>query len=224
MANNEEYEIGIIENESDAHLCAKLIAQEFALHNPLSVYDQLTAEQLFDEWLWPLILDVFNQKLSFFVRHRSTNQFVAAIIASDLFLYCKKHPYDPSGPASNIPSADLFDEMRDRFVTHDLGQELKPNMVLCISAGATRIEHAGKGVASQLRSRLLDYARDTKGFQYAFIQTTNAATRHIYIKKMNGQEKTILDPATWIWKKGDGVTCPAKDYKGEPVVNILVKF
>jgi hypothetical protein len=225
MTSNDEYEIAIIENETDARLCTKLIAEEFALSNPLSVFNQSTPEQLYDTWLWPLMLDVLDEKLSFLVRHRPTNEIVAAIIASDLFLLCEKHPYDASSPPSNGPMADLFDEMRDRFVHHDLQQKLKLNMVLCISAGVTQSKHSGKGLAAQLRIHVCNYARDTKGFQYAFIQTTNAATRHIYVKKMNGKEMTILDPATWLWKKkGDGLLRPVKDYKGEPIVNILVKL
>jgi GNAT superfamily N-acetyltransferase len=225
MASNDEYEIAIIENETDARLCAKLIAEEFALYNPLSVFNHSTAEKLYNSWFWPLMNDVLDETLSFLVRHRPTNEIVAAIIASDLFLFREKHPYDAAGPASNDPMVDLFDEMDDRFVHHDFHEELKPNMVLCISDGATQAKHSGKGVATQLRAHVCDHARDTKGFQYASIQTAHAATRHIYVKKMNGKEMTILDPATWLWKKkGDGLSRPVKDYKGEPIVNILVKL
>jgi hypothetical protein len=224
-SSNDEYEIAIIENETDARLCTELIAEEFALSNPLSVFDQSTAEHLYDTWLWPLMIDVLDEKLSFLVRHRPTNEIVAAIIASDLFLLCEKYPYDASSPASNNPMVDLFDDMRDRFVHHDLNQKLKLNMVLCISAGATQSKHSGKGVAAQLRARVCDYARNTKGFEYAFIQTVHPATRHIYVNKMNGKEMTILHPATWLWKKkDDGLSRPIKDYKGEPIVNILLKL
>ncbi|CAF2868304.1 unnamed protein product [Rotaria sp. Silwood2] len=225
MASYDEYEIVLIENETDARLCAKLIAEEFALHNSLAIFNQQTVEYLFDKWLWPLMIDVLDQKLSFFVRHHPTNEVVAATIASDLFLLCEKHPYDASSPASNDPMVDLFQEMRNRFVHHDFDQKLQPNMVLCISAGATKSKHSGKSLAAQLRTHICDHARDTKGFQYAFIQTTNPATRHIYVKKMNGKETSILDPATWLWKKkNDGLSRPAKDYRGEPIVNILVKL
>jgi hypothetical protein len=42
---------------------------------------------------------------------------------------------------------------------------------------------------------------------------------------MNGKEMTTLNPANWLWrKKGDGLSRPVKDYKGEPIVNILVKL
>ncbi|CAF1048866.1 unnamed protein product [Rotaria sordida] len=225
MASNNEYEIALIDNETDARLCAKLIAEEFALHNPLSIFNQVTAEHLFDKWLWPLMIDVLDEKLSFLVRYRPTNEIIAATIANDLYLVCEKYPYDPFSPASIDPMVDLFEEIRDRFVHHDFDQKLQANMVLCISAGATRSQHSGKSLGIQLRTRICDHARNTKGFQYAFIKTNNPATRHIYVKKMNGKEMSILDPATWVWKKkGDGLSCPVKDYKGEPIVNVLVKL
>lgn len=224
-SGDDEYDILLIENETDARLCAKLIAEEFALSNPLSVFRQATPQQLDDEWLWPLMKDVLNEKLSFIVRHRPTNKIVAAIIACDLFFLCEKHPYNVSDPASDNPLADLFDDMRDRFVNHDFHQKLRPNLVLCIAAGATQSQHSGKGVAAQLRTRVCNYARDVKGFEYAFIQTAHPATRHIYTKKLNGKEMTKLDPATWVWQKsGDGLSCPIQGYKGEPIINILVKL
>ncbi|CAF4111886.1 unnamed protein product [Rotaria sordida] len=226
MASNDEYEIALIENENDARLCAKLLAEEFASHNPLSTFHQTTAEQSFDQWVWPFMIDAFNEKLSFFVRHRPTNEIIAAIIASDLYLYCKKHPYDASSPATHDPIMNLISEMIDQFVHHDFDQELKPNMVLFIMAGATRSEHVCKGVGAQLRTYICNYARDTKGFQYAFVQTSNPATRNIYIKKMNGKEMRVVDPATWLWKNDNDndSSCPLKDYKDEPIVNILVNL
>jgi hypothetical protein len=225
MASNDEYEIGIIENETDARLCTKLICDEFALHNKMSIFTHFTGERLFDEWLWPLMMEVLHEKLSFFVRHRPTNEIIAAIIASDLFIICEKHQYDASGPAADDPVDDLYDEMRDQFIYYDFGQKIKPNMVLYITAGATLTKHTGKGVASLLRNHLCNHARDVKGFQYAFIQTSNAATRHIYVNKMNGKELRTVDPATWLWeKKDDGLSHPLKDYKGEQFVNILVKL
>jgi hypothetical protein len=147
------------------------------------------------------------------------------IIAGDLFLSCEKHPYDASSPASASPWTDLFAEMVDQFVHRDLGQKLKPNMVLAISIVATQSKHTGKGIATQFSTRICDYARDTKGFQYVFVQTTNPATRFIFVNKMNGKEMTILDPASWLWKKkDDGSSRPFKDYKGEPIVNILIQL
>jgi hypothetical protein len=225
MNSNNEYEIGIIENETDALLCSRLIVEELALHNPLLAFNQITSEQLFNKRLWPLMMDVLNENSSFFVRHRLINEIVVAIIASDLFLYCEKHPYHSSNAISNNPMEDLFDEMRNRFVYHDLDQKLKPNMVLRIAAGATQSQHSGKGLASKLHQYLCDYARDNKGFQYAFIQTIHPATRHIYINKMNGKEMTTIRPENWLWnKKGNGLLCPFKDYRSGPIVNILLKL
>ena len=225
MAINSNYEICLIENETDARICIKLISEEFALHNSLVAFYKITAEEFFNQCLWPLMMDVMNEKLSFFVRHRPTNEIVAAIVASDLFLLCEKHPYDASDPSSTNPVTDLYDEMRDQFLHHDFNQKLKLNMVFRIAAGATKFEHLGKGLAAHLRVHLCNYARDAKGFQYVFIQTSNPATRHIYIDKMNGKELTVIHPGNWIWKKkGDGLSRPLKDYRGEPIVNILVEL
>jgi hypothetical protein len=225
MSTNDEYEMAIIENETDARICAKLIAEEFALHNPVEVFYQRTAETMLDGWIWPLVTEKLDQKLSFLIRHRSTKEIVAVIIASDLFLNCEKHPYDASTPASASPWTDFFTEMRDQFVHHDLQQKLKPNMVLEISVVATQSKHTGKGIATQFSTRVCDYARDTKGFQYAFAQTNNPATRYIFVNKMNGKEMTIVDPASWLWKKkDDGSSRPFNDYKGEPIVNILIQL
>lgn len=221
--SNDEYEIQLIENEIDARLCTQLIAEEFALSNPLSVFNRSTAQELYDTWLWPSMKEALDQKLSFLVRHRPTNEIVAGMIGKDLFLSCEKHPYDASGPASDNPLTDLFDEMCDQFVQHDLGEKLEPNLVLLIGSGATHSQHAGKGIAARLRTHLCNYARDTKGFKYVFVQTAHPATRHIYVKKLNGKEMTILNPASWLWKKkGDGLSRPLEQYKGEPVVNMLV--
>ncbi|CAF3388157.1 unnamed protein product [Rotaria sp. Silwood2] len=209
MASNDEYEIVLIENEIDACLCAKLLAEEFAAHNPLSIFNQATAKQSFDQWAWPFMINALDKKLSFLIGHRSTNEIVAVIIASNLFLYCEKHPYDASSPASHHPTNDLLAEMLDQF----------------IHPGATRSKHSGKTLGAQLRAHVCTHARNTKGFQYAFIQTCNPATRHIHVKKMNGKEMTILDPATWLWKKkDDGLSCPFKDYKDEPIVNIFLNL
>jgi hypothetical protein len=46
--STDEYEINLIENETDARLCTKLIAEEFALSNPLSVFTKTTAQYLYD--------------------------------------------------------------------------------------------------------------------------------------------------------------------------------
>ncbi|CAF4089613.1 unnamed protein product [Rotaria sp. Silwood1] len=98
-------------------------------------------------------------------------------------------------------------------------------MVLQITTGATRAAHCGKGVASRLRASICDHARDAKGFQYALVQVSNPATRHIYTKKLGGKELTVIDPRTWLWKKkDDGLSRPYKDYEGGSVPNILLKL
>ncbi|CAF3551016.1 unnamed protein product [Rotaria sp. Silwood1] len=223
MASNDEYETVLIDNDTDAHLCAKLLAEEFASNNALSILNQSTAEDIYNEWSWPLLIDVLDKKLSFLTRHSRTNEIAATIIAHDLFTYCEKNPFDATSPPPYDPAVDLHDEMFHRFVQHDFEQELKPNMVLFISAVVTQFKHTGKKLAAQLSTHACKHAKDTKGFRYAFVQTSSAATRHIYSKKMNGKEIAIVDPATWIWKRTDDVLSrPFKDYKGEPVANILV--
>ncbi|CAF2874700.1 unnamed protein product [Rotaria sp. Silwood2] len=184
MASNNEYEIALIKNEIDARLCAKLIAEEFALHNHLSAFNHPTPEELFNGWVWSLMIDTLNEKLSFLIRHRPTNEIVAVIIAGDLFLECKNHPYDVSSLATHNPLIDLFDEMLNHFVHHDFNQQLKPKMILFISVVATKSKYLDKSLATQLSTHICDYARETKeGLQYAFVQTSNPATRHICVKK-----------------------------------------
>ncbi|CAF3211138.1 unnamed protein product [Rotaria sp. Silwood2] len=225
MANSDEYEITLLDNEKDARLCAKLTAEEFVLNNPLTIFNQATAEDLLEKWLLPFIVDGFHQKLSFFIRHRPTNEIVAAIMASDLYSYFEKHSHDALSPSSQDPTADLFSELMQEFVHDEFKQELKTNMVLYIVAGVTHSKYTGKNLATKLRIHLCNYARDIKGFQYAFIQTMNPATRHIYVKKMNGKEMKIVDLATWQWKKkGDDSSYPFKHYHNEPAVNILIDF
>lgn len=220
---NDEYEIRLIDNERDAKLCAQLIAEEFAASNPLAVFGQARAQELYDAWLWPKMEETLEEKLSFLVHHLPTDQIVASIIASDLYSFDARHPYNVSDPPSYIPIIDLFSEMRDHFIHHDLTEKLEPNLVLAIGAGATNSAHARKGVASALRAHLCHHARTSRGFKCAFVQTIHPATRYIYTKKMNGKELTITDPATWLWKKkDDGSSRPLQAYQGEPIVNMLV--
>ncbi|CAF4908351.1 unnamed protein product [Rotaria sp. Silwood1] len=225
MADSHEYVYEVIDNKTDAHTCAQLIAEEFAAHEPISVFDQITPQSFFDEVSWPSITEILDERLSFLARHRSSGEIIAAIFASDLFLAHETRPYKASDPPAAIPFIDLLDEMVDSFVRQDFSQELKPNMVLHIMVGATRAHHSGKGVASRLRAAMCNHARDTKGFQYALVQVSNPATRHIYTKKLGGKELTIIDPRTWMWKKkDDGLSCPYKDYNGESIPNILIKL
>ena len=105
------------------------------------------------------------------------------------------------------------------------GHELKPQMVLHISVGGTLASHSNKGVATGLRKAMCAHARDIRGFQYAFVQVNNEATRHVYVDKLGGKELTKINPSMWMWKKqADGVSCPYSDYKGGPIPNILVNL
>ena len=225
MDESDEYACEVINNEHDARLCAQLIAEEFVAHEPVCIHDQVTSEFFFNEFLWPLISEVLGEGLSFLARHRSSGEIIAAIFANDLYQAHKKHPYDPSSPPAAFAFLDLLDEMDDTFIHQDFGQELKPGMVLHIMTGATRAQRTGQGVASQLRTFMCNYVRDVKGFQYALVQVTSPATRHIYTKKLGGKEVTVIDLKTWVWKKkGDGLTRPYKDYQGGIVPNILVEL
>ena len=224
MITDSEYGLALIENEIDGRACAQLIAEEFASFNSLSLFNRSTSQSLFDDWLYPLLLEVIDQRLSFFVRHLPTNEIIAALIASDLFLLCDKHPYDSHVDPSSNSLTDLFDEMRHQFVCQQFGPTLKINMVVAISAGATRSSYANKGIASRLRTHLCRYAHEQRAYEYAFVQTVHPATRHIYLNKFKGKEINKIDPANWIWKKkGDGER-PLSDYRGEPITNILIQF
>jgi hypothetical protein len=223
--NKDQYSLALVETAADARECAQLLAEEFAQDNPLSVYNQSTAEDLFENWLYPAIVDVLDQKLCFLIRHRPTNEVVAATIASDLYLYRQKHPYDPSAPASDSHSGDFFDELLDRFVSHDFQQRLRLNQVLYIAVVGTRSSHAGQGLAGQLGVHLCNYARDQRGFECAFVQAAHPATGHIFLKKLKGEISSVVHPETWKWKRmGDGSTCPMQGYQGEPMFNVLVRF
>jgi hypothetical protein len=224
MASNDEYVYEVIDNEKDARVCAELLAEEFVQHNPLLIFEQVTAQRFCDEFVWPALKDVLDERLSFLARHRLSGEIVGASVASDLYLMRQKHPFNYSDPPAFSPVVDLIDEMNHIFLCQDFDQELKPNMVLCIGTGATRAQHTRNGVGSQLRATVCQHARDTNGFQYAVVQVAHPGTRHIYLKKMGGKEMTINDLTTWVWKKkGDGI-CPYKDFKGEPMPNILLKL
>ncbi|CAF1110222.1 unnamed protein product [Adineta ricciae] len=224
-SKNDDYEISLIDNEADARYCARLLSQEFATNNPFSVFTRKSAEDTFDTWLWPVITRVMDEKLSFLMRDRTTNQIIAAIFASDLFLLWQIDPSNDSADASHSPDGDFFYELTAHFIHHDLNQELTPNTFLYITAIGTRFEYVGRNLAMKLCAHLRDYARDQRKFQYAFVKTTHPASRRIFVKGMHGEEKAIVDPAAWIWKKGnDDSCCPWKGYVGEPAVNILVKL
>ncbi|CAF4158659.1 unnamed protein product [Adineta steineri] len=224
MTHNEEYVYELIHDETTARICAHLLADEFVAHEPFTNFSLVSSKDLYDEIVWPSMLDALSDGLSFLARHRSSGEIVAAIIADDLYFGHKKHPYNPSGPPACTPVIDILDEMDDMFINRDFGQELKPHMVLHIWMGATRADHSGKGLATRLREVTIDHARDVKGFQYVFVQATGPATRHIYLK-MGGKIVTEVDPTTWIWKKKDnGISCPYKNYNKGHIPNILIKM
>ncbi|UJR11343.1 hypothetical protein I4U23_015524 [Adineta vaga] len=217
-----DYTYEVINNETDARICAQLLAEEFATHNSLSIFDQYDSQRIFDDDAWPLLADTYNERLSFLVRYRQTGEIIATICNNDLYLSQQKQPYDPSSPASPYAFFDLLDDLDERFIHEEFGQELKLNKVLKITMGATRAAHSGNGIGTHLRKIMLIHARETKGFQYALAQTTNEATQHIYVNKLGGKVLSVLDPATWIWKKEGGQSRPYKDYKGGSIPNILL--
>ena len=174
---------------------------------------------------WPILADVLQEGLSLMVRHRPSNKIVGAIVANDLYLSHKNHPYDPASPPAIFPINDLIAEMDDLSIRRDFGERLRPKLVLRVTIGATLAEHFGKGVASRLRAAVCEHAHETKGFQYALLQTTNPVTEHIYLNKMGGKVITMIDPKMWSWKnKGDGLSQPYKDYEGGLISNILVQL
>ena len=220
-----EYVYEVIRNENDALFCAQLIAEEFCTSNPITVFDGVTTDCFFQAVSWPLMQDMLEEGLSFLARHRSSGEIVGAIIAGDLYTHHQKHTYDPSSAPQVIPVSDLLDEMDHVFITRDFQQELKANLVLQITVGAVRRQHSGKSIAYQMSVAMCDYARNRHGFQYALVQVTNPATRHIYVDKMNGIEVTIVDPTSWVWKKKhEGSLYPYKGYQGGSIPNILIKL
>lgn len=224
MADN-EYIYGIIDNETDARQCAQLLAEEFAVHNPITVFEKATSARFFDETSWPIARQMFPEHLSVFARKRSINEIVGAIIAGDLYLEQEQEKLQHDcGVTHSIPIDSLLEELTYLFIERDFGQELKPNMVLYIELCGMRSQYSGKGIAHQMLKMVFDQARN-KGFQYVLAQVTHKATQHIFINKMGGKELSVIDPQTWAWKNEDGgLMYPFKDYQGGPVPNILVKL
>lgn len=225
MVDNAEYTYEIIDNASDARLCAQLLAEAFALHNPMAPFHQMPIQQYYDEFMMPILNEVLDERLSFLARYRRSGEIVGAIVAGDLYLHHQKHPYEPTSGPQKVALSDLMQELKDLFLRRDLDRELEPQMVLHIRVGGTHASHSNKGVATGLRKALCAYARDIRGFQYAFVQVNNEATRHVYVDKLGGNEMSKFNPSTWRWKKqGDGLSCPYSDYKGGPIPNILVNL
>ena len=223
---DKEYDYELIDNEHDARCCAQLLADEFAAHNPITVFDRISSQRFYHECAWPLTSEVLDERMSFLVRHRSSNEIVGAALAGDLYLqHQKKCLRDTSNQLHTIPVDDLLDEMDTQFIAHDFDHELRPNIVLHISLCAVHAQHSGRGVASRLRTALCDYARDRKQYQFVLVQVTNPVTRHIFVDKMGGRETSVVDPTTWTWKKhGDGSSRPYKDYQGGSIPNILIRL
>lgn len=222
----DEYSIVPIDNADDARHCAEFLAVEFVRSNPLSICLGSSIEHIFDEWLWPLMIDSLHDKLSFLVRDRQTNEIIAAIVANDMFHYCEKYPHHPSNFPSADPVTDFFAETRHDFVKNELGQLLKENLIVNIAAGATKSSYTNRGVAVKLRQYLCEYARDYRGFQYAFVQIAHPATRHIYVNKMNGKITRSLDPGKWFLERISQYdqSSPLKNYHDEPIDNILIEL
>ncbi|CAF0941187.1 unnamed protein product [Adineta steineri] len=97
-----------------------------------------------------------------------------------MYLHQQKHPHKP-------PQWIPLDEMTHEFICHDFDQELTSGILLHIRLGATRVSHAGKGIATKLRKTLYNYARDIRNFQYAFVQLNSEATRHISLNTLQGK-------------------------------------
>lgn len=225
MANfAEEYLIVLIDNEDDAYRCAEFLAEEFVENNPLTICTGTSTKRLFDVWLWPLMIESLDEKLSFFVRNHQNNEIIAAIIANDLYHYCQRHPYDSSSRPTNEPVTDFLDEMRFRFVESEFGQSLVENLALNIAAGATKASYASRGIAMKLRMHLCQYARDRRGFSYGFVQTAHPATRHIYLNKMNGKMVESCHPRIWFLERIHlyDQSSPLKNYQSEPIDSVLI--
>ncbi|CAF1085115.1 unnamed protein product [Rotaria sordida] len=223
--NSNEYAYEIINNERDARLCAQLTAEEFNGHNPITFFDKLTSDVLFHQRAWPLLADVVDEQLSFLARHRPSGEIVGAAIAGDLFLAHTQRPYDADSPAHFLAIGDLSHEMNHLFISRGFNQELKPNSVLNIVTTAVRGEHSGQGLASRMTRVLCDHAQKTKGFQYAFVQATHPAARHIYLNKMGGRQVSLIDPTIWRWKKKvDRLFYPYRDYSDDSIENILIEL
>ena len=102
--------------------------------------------------------DMFDEKLSFLARHRSSDEIIGTILAGDLHKYHHRHSYNELSCSQTISASNLLDEMNNLFVSKDFGQELTPNIVLYITVGVVHAEYSDKGVASQLNIIMCNYA------------------------------------------------------------------
>ena len=221
-----DYIYETIETEEDARTCARLIADEFSLHNDLTRFDQITPERFFDDCSWPIVSDMYNEGLCFLARHRLSNEIVGSLIAGDLYSHAvQTNSTDASKTSYTIPLDYLLEEMDELFIKKDFGRELEPNMVLHIEMCAVRAQHSGRKIASQILTKACENARDRRGFQYALAQVVHDATRHLFIDKLGGIVLSTIDPKTWLWKHDDGeCTVPYKDYSGPAIPNVLLQL
>ena len=80
MVDDAEYTYEIIDNLSDARLCAQLLAEAFALHNPMAIFHQMSTHQYYDAFMMPILNEVLDERLSFLARHRLSGEIVGALV------------------------------------------------------------------------------------------------------------------------------------------------
>lgn len=218
----EKYSYELLNNEHDAQLCARLISDEFSAHNPFSVFNGNTSDEFFTI-AWSLVHEVLEENLSWIVRDRKTNEIIATLITGDFFLYRQKHAKNHRLSFEKSPDEDLFRKLDDLFVENDFNEELKGNLVLQLVFTVVHHDHAGKGLAARLSAHGFDYAHQTKGFKYVFIQTSHPATENLYINKMNGRKLSFINPKCWQWENSEGqFVYPFEKYDGVSIQNILI--
>src|SRR5437763_1307072 len=104
MSGHDEYIFELIKNMDDARACAKLMAEEFVVHEPLAKFHQLSPQFYFDKLSWPGLNSAMDDGLSFLVRHRPSGEIVAAIAGWDLYKMHQKNPYSASRPPAPSPA------------------------------------------------------------------------------------------------------------------------
>jgi hypothetical protein len=215
MTDDANYSYEVLTSNDDARVCAQLSANSFTKSNAITMFHGATTEQHFEKISLPVINKVLNEHLSFFARHRITQEIVGCIIVGDFYLNRLRHE-----PYTRFHSfADFIEELSDMFVSN-LEEELKPNTILHISLMATKESEVGKGLATRLSQLACEHARQTRGFRYAHVQVTHPAIKHIYLKKFKGKIVSEIDPTTWVWQR-NGNIMPYKEWTIGPLPNIL---
>jgi hypothetical protein len=125
MTDHDEYTYEIIDNPSDAQRCAQVLAEAFALHNPMATFHQMSIQQYYDAFMMPIINEVLNRRLSFLARYHLSCEIVGALVAGDMYLHHQKYPYQPTSGPQNVALSDLMQESEDQFLRHDFHHELK---------------------------------------------------------------------------------------------------